>query len=155
MRPSRLFLLSVSFCSQLKASLTDDSANNYLRHNIVFAILGLHSILGQQKEAQVFWSTIQQKDEEILIKAFMILDPRKGRSMFASIASGLDGCSDVEKCELLCYLLISSLLKKMGKIALDMEEIQVSMPFLKFFIFSWSFLSMLIDCKLFLDENHL
>ncbi|KAL7595784.1 hypothetical protein Lser_V15G29528 [Lactuca serriola] len=129
MRPSRLFLLSVSFCSQLKASLTDDSANNYLRHNIVFAILGLHSILGQQKEAQVFWSTLQPKDEEILIKAFMILDPRKGRSMFASIASGLDGCSDVEKCEPLCYLFISSLLKKMGKIALDMEEIQMRIVF--------------------------
>lgn len=130
MRPSRLFLLAVSFCSQLKASLTDDSANNYIKQNIVFAILGLHSMLGaRQKEAKVFWSTFEPKDEEILIKAFLILDSRKGRSMFASFASDLNGESGMENCERHRYFLISSLLKRMGKIALDMEEVQMRIVF--------------------------
>lgn len=129
MRPSRLFLLAVSFVSQLKASLTDDSANNYLTQNIVFAILGLHKILSQQNEAQVFWSNLQQKDEEIFVKAFMILDSRKGRSMFASLVSGVN---EMENCEHNRYLLISSLLKRMGKFALDMEEVQMRIVFESF-----------------------
>ncbi|KAJ9555656.1 hypothetical protein OSB04_010270 [Centaurea solstitialis] len=120
MRPSRLFLLAVSFCSQLKASLTDDSANNYLKQNIVFSILGLHSMIGRQKEP---------KDEEIFIKAFLILDSRKGRNMFASFADDLDVRNETEDCERCRYFLISALLKRMGKIALDMEEVQMRIVF--------------------------
>ncbi|XP_022025733.1 small subunit processome component 20 homolog isoform X2 [Helianthus annuus] len=172
-RPSRMFFLAVSFCSQLKASLTDALENDYLRKNtafaplkldsmwqnkkkdekndkdgkkekdeekhpkpylvlwknIVFAILRLHSMLGQEKESLVFWSNVEQKDEEILLRAFVILDSRKGRSMFASLASGLNGRIDVENCENYRFLLISSLVKTMGKIALDMEEVQMRLVF--------------------------
>ena len=126
MRPSRLFLLAVSFCSQLKASLDDAEANKCLKSNVERSILILHSILGQQNEIQVFWSTINQEDEEILLRGFVILDSRKGRSMFGSLALGLNGHCDLNLCEQYKYLLISSLLKKLGKIALDMDEVQVS-----------------------------
>lgn len=124
MRPSRLFFLAASFCSQLTASLTGDESKRLIE-NIVFTILRLHSMLGQQNESQVFWSTLEQKDEEILLRGFVILDSRKGRSMFAFLASGLNGHVDIESCEKHRYLLISSLIKTMGKIALDVEDDQV------------------------------
>ncbi|KAI3823108.1 hypothetical protein L1987_04536 [Smallanthus sonchifolius] len=182
MRPSRLFFLAVSFCSQLKAPLTDEKiakgcfwkaltaekiadscslkasltckktangsslkasppddemdATDYLIYDIRFAILQLHSMLGQQKESQLFWSTLEQKDEEILLRAFVILDSRKGRNMFASLASGLNGHIDIENCENYRYLLISSLIKKMGKIALDMGEVQMKIVFDSFSMIS-------------------
>ncbi|XP_076896866.1 uncharacterized protein LOC143550000 [Bidens hawaiensis] len=128
MRPSRLFFVAASFCSQLTASLTGDESKRLIE-NIVFTILRLHSMLGQQNESQVFWSTLEQKDEEILLRGFVILDSRKGRSMFASLASGLNGHTDIESCEKHRSLLISSLIKTMGKIALDVEDDQMEVVF--------------------------
>lgn len=55
--------------------------------------------------------------------------------MFAYIASGLDDCNDVENYELLFYLLISYLLKKMGKFSPDMEEVQVRIKFEILYLF--------------------
>ncbi|GJX79607.1 small subunit processome component 20 homolog isoform X1 [Tanacetum coccineum] len=78
-QPSRLFLLAVSFCSQLKASLNDEEANKCLQYNVETSILTLQLILGQQNEIQRFWSTINPDDEEILLRGFVILDSRKGR----------------------------------------------------------------------------
>lgn len=124
MRPSRLFLLAVSFCAQLKASITDKSAIESLENNIVHVIPQLHSMLGHTQLGLNFWSSLGQKDEEILLRSFVILDSRKGTSMFASLASGLNGHYDTEKCNRHRYLLISSLLKRMGKIALDMDQVQ-------------------------------
>ncbi|XP_071696721.1 uncharacterized protein [Rutidosis leptorrhynchoides] len=132
MRPSRLFLLAVAFCSQLKTSLTDEAANQCLMKNVKFAISKLHLMLGQQRESQIFWSTLKPKDEEMFLRAFVILDSSKGRNMFASLASGLNSHCDLENCESYRYLLISSLLKKMGKIALDMEEVQMRFVFKSF-----------------------
>ncbi|KAK1435340.1 hypothetical protein QVD17_01101 [Tagetes erecta] len=132
MRPSRLFFLAVSFCSQLKAPLTDESAKDLLTELITFTILQLYTILGPREESQVFWSTLEQKDEEILLRAFVILDSRKGRSMYASLASGLNGHIDIESCENHQYLLISSIIKTMGKILLNMEEDQMNIVFISF-----------------------
>ncbi|KAL8239479.1 hypothetical protein R6Q59_016046 [Mikania micrantha] len=129
MKPSQLFFLAASFCYQLKTSVTDELVDGILRENIIFAILHLHSMLGQKSESQVFWSTLEQKDEEIFLRAFVILDSRKGRSMFASLASELNSCIDVENCENYRHLLISSLIKTMGKIALDMNEDQMKRVF--------------------------
>nr|XP_043629943.1 small subunit processome component 20 homolog [Erigeron canadensis] len=113
MRPSRLYLLAVSFCSQLKASLTNESANDCLRDNIVFVLLELRTMFGQQEDTRVFWSSFERKDKEVFLRAFVILDSSKG----------LNAQCDLEKIHQ--SLLISSLLEKMGKIALDSEEIQM------------------------------
>ncbi|GAV59009.1 LOW QUALITY PROTEIN: DRIM domain-containing protein, partial [Cephalotus follicularis] len=129
-RPSRLFMIAVSFCCQLKAQLIDDdSANNLIMQNHVFAI-GLHYLMGQREvNPHEFWSTLEQHEQARFLKAFQLLDPRKGRGLFLSFTSGVQDHNGQHHSEDLRYRLVSNLLKKMGKIALEMEVAQMKIIF--------------------------
>ncbi|CBI17281.3 unnamed protein product, partial [Vitis vinifera] len=134
-RPSRLFMIAVSLCCQLKAQLADDAASNLITQNLVFAICGVHSFVGQKEhvDPHQFWSAIEQHEQEHFLKAFQLLDSRKGRSIFESfMSSRIHNLNDQGNNEDLRHLLVSSLLKRMGKIALQMEAIQMKIVFNSF-----------------------
>lgn len=126
MRPSRLFLVAVSLCCQLKTPVTDGTANSLIGQNLVFAICSLHALLGQSEYAHSkFWSTLEHQEQGLFLRSFHMIDSRKGRSMFASLTSGTNGENDRDNSGQHNSVLISYLLKRLGKIVLQMEAIQV------------------------------
>lgn len=130
MKPSRLFLIAASLCCQLKTQLTDDAASNLITQNIVFAICGVHSLMGQMEyvDSPKFWSTLEQHEQGRFLKSFELLDSSKGRSMFLSLSSGVCNQKEQAQSKDIRYLIISYLLKRMGKVSLQMEAIQVCFP---------------------------
>ncbi|KAL7177187.1 hypothetical protein ACSBR2_030511 [Camellia fascicularis] len=131
MRPSRLFLIAASLCSQLKAPLIDNTASTIATQNLTFTICGIHSMLVPKKwiDGQSFGYTLEHDEEGCFLKAFQKLDSRKGRSMFASLASGDNNQNDQDNSGHHQSLLVSYLLKRMGKIALQMEPVQMKIVF--------------------------
>lgn len=130
MRLSRLFLVAVCLCCQLKTPLTDSTANIMIGQNLVFAICSLHALLGQSEYAHSkFWSTLEHNEQGLFLRSFHMLDSRKGRSMFVSLTSGVNGENDQANSEQHSSLLISYLLKRLGKIVLQMEAIQMKIVF--------------------------
>lgn len=129
MKPSRLFMIAVSLCCQLKVQLMDSATSNLIQQNLTFSICGLHSLTGQKEclDLLKYWSTLESNEQNYFLKAFQLLDSRKGGAIFSSLSSDLSKQNDQEDGENLRYLLVSSLLKKMGKIALQMEDVQVIM----------------------------
>jgi U3 small nucleolar RNA-associated protein 20 len=125
MKPSRLFLIAVSLSCQLKSpSLSNESAHVLITNNLVFSICELHSILGKEEYANPneFWSTLNDDCQSQFLKGFHILDSRKGRNIFASLV----GQNNEQQNR---YLLVSYLLKKMGKTVLQMEATQMKIVF--------------------------
>lgn len=127
MKPSRLFMIAVSLCCQLKVQLMDSATTNLIQQNLTFSICGLHSLMVQKEclDLLKFWSTLESNEQNYFLKAFQLLDSRKGGAIFSSLSSDLSNQNDQEDGESLRYLLVSSLLKKMGKIALKMEDVQM------------------------------
>lgn len=121
MRPSRLFFIATSLCCQLKVLQTDASASDLITQNLVFSICSLHSFLGKNECTDKFWSTIEHDEQGLLLKAFQQLDSRKGRNIYLSLVSDLSDQEDESQ----RYLVISYLLKTMGKISLHVEDMQV------------------------------
>lgn len=124
--PSSLFMVAVSLCFQLKEQPTTGNVDvDLLTENIVFALSSLHYLIGQfdQTTNNGFWSSLGNDEQVVFLKAFEVLDSGKGRSTFLALTSAKrteDGeeayGNDVRN------VLIGSLLKRMGKLALDMEE---------------------------------
>ncbi|XP_028088073.1 small subunit processome component 20 homolog isoform X4 [Camellia sinensis] len=131
MRPSRLILIAASLCCQLKAPLIDNTASTIVTQNLSFTICGIHSLLVPKKwiDGQSFGYTLEHDEEGCFLKAFQKLDSRKGRSMFASLTSGDNNQNDQENSGHHQSLLVSYLLKRMGKIALQMEAVQMKIVF--------------------------
>jgi len=128
MSPSRLFLIATSLCCQLKMPLINDSDSSLMTQNIVFAICGVHSLMGQSAciDPPAFWSTISQQEKDQFLKTFDLLDSRKGRSMFmSSSTASICEPSNQLNVDSAQRALVSLLLRKMGKIALQMDDIQV------------------------------
>lgn len=127
MRPSRLFFIATSLCCQLKVLQTDDAASDLITQNLVFSICALHSFLGKNecKRQNKFWSTIEHDEQGLLLKAFQQLDSRKGKNIYLSLVSDLSGQEDENE----RYLVISYLLKTMGKISLQVEDMQMKIIF--------------------------
>lgn len=127
MRPSRLFTIAVSLYCQLKTKLDDDAASNLITENLVFSISGVHSLMGQLEggEPQRFWSTLDQNEQGCFLKALQLLETKKGQSMFLSLTSGVCDKNDEGHPKDIRFLLVSNLLKKMGKIAIQKEAVQV------------------------------
>ncbi|KAK6941816.1 U3 small nucleolar RNA-associated protein 20, N-terminal [Dillenia turbinata] len=125
--PSRLFLIAAAMCCQLQAPVIEETAGNLIKQNFVFAICGLHSLTGQKDkmEFQRFWSSLEERDKACFLKAFQLLDSRKGRGMFAAYTSGLSGQCYEQNNENPQYYLVSVLLKRIGKIAIQMENVQM------------------------------
>lgn len=129
MSPSRLFHIAASLCCQLKTPLDDDADSNLMNQTIVFSIGGVHSVMGQIAclDPSVFWSTLEQHDKTLFLQAFDLLDSRKGRSMFLPLTSSIHEPNNQQGANNVQHVLVSSLLRKMGKIALQMEAVQVCM----------------------------
>ncbi|XP_013750413.2 U3 small nucleolar RNA-associated protein 20-like isoform X1 [Brassica napus] len=132
--PSSLFSVAVSLCSQLKELPTTGDVNvDLLVENIVFAVSSLHSLIGHSVQAKDngFWSGLGEDEQVVFLKAFEVLDSGKGRSTFLSLTSGKrtengeedDAASGVRN------VLIGSLLKRLGKVALDTESVQMKIVF--------------------------
>lgn len=128
MNPSRLFLIATSLCCQLKMPLIDVDVN-VMTQNIVFAICGVHSLMGQIGciDPPAFWSTLEQHEKERFLKAFDLIDSRKGRSMFMSSSLTTSVYEDNSQLNVdnTRYRLVFLLLRKMGKIVLQTDDIQV------------------------------
>ncbi|KAK4356825.1 hypothetical protein RND71_022435 [Anisodus tanguticus] len=127
MRPSRLFFIATSLCCQLKVLQTDVAASDLITQNLVFSICALHSFLGKNEcnDRDKFWSTFEHDEQGLLLKGFQQLDSRKGKNIYLSLVSDLSGQEDVN----LRYLVISYLLKTMGKISLHVEDMQMKIIF--------------------------
>lgn len=137
MKPSRLFLVTASFCSQLMAPLADDAACTTIMQNLVFSICRLHSILGKNAcmDASKFWSSLENSAQDQFHQAFTVLDPLKGRRMLFSFTS--DICVQRDKNQ---HPFISYLLQKLGKLSFQMEATQVCLTEhnIKFYILNHS-----------------
>ncbi|KAJ1406610.1 hypothetical protein SESBI_24968 [Sesbania bispinosa] len=112
--------------------LMDDADSNLMTQNIVFAICG---IMGQIAciDPSAFWSTLEQHEKDWFLKAFDLIDSRKGRSMFmSSLTSSVYEDNTQLNVDNTRHILVSILLRKMGKIALKMDAIQMGIVFNSF-----------------------
>lgn len=125
MRPSRLFFVATSLCCQLKVLQADAAASDLITQNLVFSICSLHSFLGKHECKDKFWSTIEHDEQGLLLEAFQQLDSRKGKNIYLSLVSDLSDQEDERQ----RYLVISYLLKTMGKISLHVEDMQMKIIF--------------------------
>lgn len=127
MRPSRLFFIAVSLCCQLKTQLADDSVADLTTENLVFAICGLHSSMGsmEPEASQSFWVSTGHDDQVRFLRAFQLLDPRNGRATFLNLISGITDHSSQVPYGDVRFLPVRNLIKALGKIALQMEPVQV------------------------------
>ena len=127
MRPTRLFHIAASLCYQLKTQPPDDAASTLITHNLVFTICHLHSLLRQIEYVDFpkFWSQLEDKEQGCFLKAFHMLDSRKGRGTLAYLTSDLGVPHSEQKNKPQQYFIVSYLLKRMGRISLAMETIQV------------------------------
>ncbi|XP_010257842.1 PREDICTED: small subunit processome component 20 homolog [Nelumbo nucifera] len=130
MKPSRLFWIAVSLFRQLRAGISDDAASNIITQNLVFATCGVHSLVGQMECMDIhrFWSALQVHEQGYILAAFQMLGARKERTVFASLTSSKYE-HDKESSQDLQSLLVSPLLKKMGKMALQMADTQMKIVF--------------------------
>ncbi|XP_021894298.1 U3 small nucleolar RNA-associated protein 20 [Carica papaya] len=132
LKPAKIFMIVISLCCQLKAQVTDDDVvNNLLTQNIAFAISSLPSSMQQNGsvEPHKLWSALEQHEQAQLLKAFQSLDPGKGRGIFLALISGMYGQNDNEQFKDPQNFLISYLLKRMGKLSLEMGAIQMKIVF--------------------------
>ncbi|XP_010423069.1 PREDICTED: U3 small nucleolar RNA-associated protein 20-like [Camelina sativa] len=124
-KPSSLFMVAASLCFQLKMNAIAEEGNDQnndpteediVIQNIVFAVSGLHLRIGQSDHE--YWSSLDKDEQAEFLEAFVLYDSGKVRSTFLALISGSEKCQDdVRK------VLIGSLLKRMGKLALDMGVI--------------------------------
>lgn len=125
--PSRLFHIAASLCCQLKASAIEYADANLVNKSISSVICKLHSVMGQISPVDpfVFWSALEQHERDRFLKAFDLLDSRKERSLFLLHTSSVPGHSNQQSANDIQHILVSALLKKLGKIALQTETCQV------------------------------
>ena len=130
MKPSRLFMISASLCFQLEAQLSfHDAVSSRITQNLVSAICNMYSLKERREyiDPHSYWSTLGESERSLLLKAFQLLDSGKEKGLFLSLISGACDQNDQDDSKDLGFLLVSSLLKKMGKIALLKEDIQVGL----------------------------
>ncbi|XP_050365350.1 uncharacterized protein LOC126783867 isoform X2 [Argentina anserina] len=129
-KPNKLFIIAVYLCCQLKTQLSDDAANKLIAHNLAFTVCGVHSLMGKTDADSVqFWFNLEQHEQDRFVKAFELLEARKGMAMFLSLTSGICDANAENLSKNIRSLLVSNLLKKMAKIALQMEPIQMKIVF--------------------------
>ncbi|KAI5382449.1 uncharacterized protein LOC127102572 [Lathyrus oleraceus] len=133
MSPSRLYLIATSLCCQLKMPLIDDADSNLMTQNIVFAICALMRQTGSI-DPSAFWSTLEQNEKNRFLKAFDMINARKERIMFMSSSQTSSVREDISQVNVknTQHILVSLLLKKMGKIALQTDAIQMEIVFNSF-----------------------
>ncbi|XP_042036651.1 uncharacterized protein LOC121782771 [Salvia splendens] len=124
MRPSILFHLAVSLCCQLKVPSSDD-AGKVIMQNLVFSISHLHSFFEKNEHMDVssFWSSLDSAEQDRFLKAFGILDPRKGNRTLKLYISDSDQHDKNQ------HPFISYFLQRMGKLTFQMEANQMKIVF--------------------------
>ncbi|KAJ8506605.1 hypothetical protein OPV22_007491 [Ensete ventricosum] len=136
--PSRLFAVAVSCLNQLKTSLIDDTMSNLITQNLVFSVCGLHSRLINSLVPHDYWSTLDSSEKGVYLEAFEFLGSKKAKSAFllsTTIRSNFSGTSDEadeDNGEDVRSLLVVPLIKKMGRIAMHMEDVQMRIAFNSF-----------------------
>ncbi|KAL1222676.1 hypothetical protein V5N11_004427 [Cardamine amara subsp. amara] len=124
-KPSSLFMVAASLCFQLKVEMRTSRVNknndaipeeDIVTQNIVFAVSGLHSRIGESNDE--YWSSLDKDEQAEFLKAFVLFDSGKVRSTFLALTSGSERSQDDVR-----NVLIGSLLKRMGELALDMDLI--------------------------------
>ncbi|XP_050219970.1 uncharacterized protein LOC126670312 [Mercurialis annua] len=131
MKPHRLFTVAASLCCQLRIQVIDDAAENLITQNLVFSVCSIHLLMGKVNcpDPHLFWSSLGSHEQSLFFKAFQMLESRKGKGAFLNVISGI---RDQEQPENLQHLLVSNLIKEMGKIALQMEALQMRIVFNSF-----------------------
>ncbi|KAG6399207.1 hypothetical protein SASPL_140683 [Salvia splendens] len=126
MKPSILFHVAVSLCCQLKVPLSDNGTGILIKQNLEFSISALHSFLKNNEYMDVssFWLSLDSAEQECFLKAFGILDPRKGKRTLQSFISEADAQHDKNQ-----HPFISYFLQRMGKLTLQMEANQMKIMF--------------------------
>ncbi|KAL9661367.1 hypothetical protein QQ045_026191 [Rhodiola kirilowii] len=120
MNPSRLFVIAASLCCQLKSLAGDDESDNTVKTNLTFAICGLHSMLGLGHGGYSELDGLERFHE-----AFLLLDPKKGDYNFLRFKSIMDNRNSQADSLDLRHVLISNLIKRMGKDTLEMEAFEM------------------------------
>jgi U3 small nucleolar RNA-associated protein 20 len=74
-----------------------------------------------------FWSKLEQHEKDRFLKAFDLINAKKGISIFMPSSLTSSACEDNSQLDVKStqYTLVSLLLKKIGKIALQTDAIQV------------------------------
>ncbi|KAL0795429.1 hypothetical protein Bca101_066806 [Brassica carinata] len=141
--PSSLFMVAASLCFQLNLKVDRNTVVNknkdatakegkksngateedYLTENIVFAVTGLHSMIGQTDDE--YWSSLDNDEQVKFLEAFLVFDSGKVRSTFLALTSSgnMKGQDDVRN------VLVGNLLKRMGKLAFDVDSHQMRIVF--------------------------
>ncbi|XP_047962279.1 small subunit processome component 20 homolog [Salvia hispanica] len=122
MKPSTLFHIAVSFCCQLRVPSNDNENGNVIKQNLEFSISALHDFL--KNNVSNFWSSLDSAEQECFLKAFDILDPRKGKRMLQSFIS--EGGVQHDENE---HPFISYFLQRLGKLTFQMEANQMKIVF--------------------------
>ncbi|KAF2546820.1 hypothetical protein F2Q70_00020637 [Brassica cretica] len=119
-KPSSLFMVAASLCFQLKLKVdrnrvvnknNDTTEEDYLRENIVFAVTGLHSMIGQTDDE--YWSSLDSDEQGKFMEAFLVFDSGKVRSTFLALTTtsgDLKGLDD-EECRLYAFRILLPLYK--------------------------------------------
>ncbi|XP_039130786.1 LOW QUALITY PROTEIN: small subunit processome component 20 homolog [Dioscorea cayenensis subsp. rotundata] len=138
LNPGNLFAITVSFLNQLRMPLTDDSTSHIVTQNLVFSVCGLHAFT--RKSNNVFlhelWSTLDPHEQDSYLRAFESLGSKKARSVFlqatsSKVSAKLNQSEQESKGDLQA-LLVLPLLKRMGKIALETDNAQMTVIFNSF-----------------------
>lgn len=129
MKPSKLFSIAVSICLQLKASSVEETTMGLFIQNLAFAMCELHSLSCQMSVSKL-WSTLAQDDQEILLKDFRALGLRNKLKMLLLSVTG-DQTGDVSR-----SLFVATLLKKLEKLAFQLEDTRMKAIFSCIQIFS-------------------
>ncbi|KAJ0966400.1 hypothetical protein J5N97_027538 [Dioscorea zingiberensis] len=138
LNPGRLFAITVAFLHQLRMPLTDNSSSNIITQNLVFSVCALHAFTRKSNKILLheLWSTLDPHEQDSYLRAFELLGSRKARSIFLQATSpkslGILDQSEQESRGNLQFLLVLPLLKRMGKIAMEMEDIQMAVIFNSF-----------------------
>ena len=111
----------------VKAQLPDKGARGHVKRNLAYAICGIQSLLHQtdHKDPRTFWSSLDPCEQGCFLKACRLLGAKEGRSIEASFTYGLDKFDQQDENDVTC-ILVSGLLKVVGKAAFQTEDIQVS-----------------------------
>uniref|UniRef100_A0A0D9YB09 Uncharacterized protein n=1 Tax=Oryza glumipatula TaxID=40148 RepID=A0A0D9YB09_9ORYZ len=130
-QPSMLFLIAVSLMKQLRAELSDTTANNLIVQNLSYSVCNLHTLVKQTTSPHQFWSSLSSSDHSAFLEGFELFGSTKAKNAFllcTSASTDVNG-SNLDGGEELTSLLVSSLLKRMGKIAMQMQDTQMKIVF--------------------------
>lgn len=124
--PRRLFAIAVSFVNQLRTPPVDDAPRNLITQNLVFSIYGLHSFTKQRN-----WAYCDPSEQGSYLEAFNMFGSRKAKCAFLLYSNDTTRGEqdDTNGHPGPQSMLVVPLLRKMGKLALQTEDIQMRIVF--------------------------